>query len=68
LVTGAAGQLGRELMGLLGDQAVPLDLPEHDLTDHDATRKLILRFRPSAVKEPALCDLLVTLRPPRFRS
>ncbi len=39
LVTGARGQLGTELMELLGAQdhheVLGLDLPEHDLTDRD---------------------------------
>ncbi|MEX0585077.1 MAG: NAD(P)-dependent oxidoreductase, partial [Pirellulales bacterium] len=49
IVTGAAGQLGRELVRLLGDDAWPLDLPEHDLTDHEATLALVNRLRPQAV-------------------
>jgi dTDP-4-dehydrorhamnose reductase len=49
VVTGAAGQLGRELVRLLDAQAWPLDLPEHDLTDFEAIRRLLGRLRPHAV-------------------
>ena len=53
LVTGARGQLGTELMALLGPQdhheVLGLDLPEHDLTDRDHVLGVITGFRPEAV-------------------
>ncbi len=48
-ITGALGQLGSELCRQLGDRAVPLDLPELDLTDRGAVRRRLERIGPAAV-------------------
>jgi dTDP-4-dehydrorhamnose reductase len=48
-VTGSGGQLGSELCRRLGEAAVPLDVPEFDLTDRDRVRWVLLETRPSAV-------------------
>ena len=37
-ITGALGQLGGELCRQLGAQAVPLDLPDFDLTRQEEVR------------------------------
>lgn len=53
LVTGSRGQLGTEVMELLGGQdhheVLGLDLPEHDLTDRDHVLGVITGWRPEAV-------------------
>lgn len=53
IVTGSRGQLGTELMELLGAQdqheVLGLDLPEHDLTDRDHVLGVITQWRPDAV-------------------
>ena len=53
LITGSRGQLGTELMALLGaadqHEVVGLDLPEHDLTDRDHVLGAITQFRPEAI-------------------
>jgi dTDP-4-dehydrorhamnose reductase len=53
IVTGARGQLGTELMELLGARShlevLGLDLPEHDLTDRDHVLGVITQWRPDAV-------------------
>lgn len=48
-VTGAGGQLGSELCRQLGAAALPLDVPEFDLTNRMAVRRLLLDARPGAV-------------------
>ena len=48
-VTGAAGQLGRELCRLLGDRAKPMTREECDLTDSSSVREVIQALRPRAV-------------------
>jgi dTDP-4-dehydrorhamnose reductase len=67
-ITGAAGQLGRELCRQLGDKAIGLERNTLDLANPDAVRRVIDELRPSAVincaaytkvdlaeKEPDLC-------------
>ena len=49
LVTGALGQLGTELCRRLGDDAVPLDLPELDITSRSAVLEKIVPIRPRAI-------------------
>ncbi|MFV0317027.1 MAG: dTDP-4-dehydrorhamnose reductase [Microthrixaceae bacterium] len=53
VVTGAAGQLGTELMALLSrsdhHEVHGLDLPEVDLTDRDTTLGLITTIRPDLI-------------------
>jgi dTDP-4-dehydrorhamnose reductase len=53
LVTGSNGQLGTELMALLGSQdqheVLGLDLPEHDLTDRDHVLGVLTSWEPDAV-------------------
>ncbi len=53
LVTGANGQLGTELMALLGSaghhEVVGLDLPDHDLTDRDVVLGAITGWGPDVV-------------------
>ena len=53
LVTGANGQLGTELMALLGaadhHEVLGLDLPDHDLTDRDHVLAVITQWRPEAI-------------------
>lgn len=53
LVTGSSGQLGSELMDLLGrapqHEAVGLDLPRHDLTDRDLVLAALTSFQPELV-------------------
>ena len=53
LVTGSRGQLGTELMDLLGAQdhheVLGVDLPDHDLTDRDHVLGLITSWEPDAV-------------------
>ncbi|HUY36671.1 MAG TPA: dTDP-4-dehydrorhamnose reductase [Pirellulales bacterium] len=48
-VTGCGGQLGSELCRTLGEAALPLDLPEFDLTDRDNVRSVLLAAGPTAV-------------------
>ena len=49
-ITGSNGQLGSALQGRLQDESLlPIDLPEHDITDLDATIRALKEFRPSAV-------------------
>ncbi|MGD0896803.1 MAG: dTDP-4-dehydrorhamnose reductase [Thermoguttaceae bacterium] len=68
LVTGAAGQLGRELCRQLGPSAVGVDLDTLDLTDGPAAAEAVARAAPQAVincaaytavdraeNEPAVC-------------
>jgi len=49
LVVGARGQLGTDLMGLLGDRAVGVDLPQIDITDPASVRAVITDVAPSVV-------------------
>jgi len=53
IVTGSKGQLGTELMALLGSQdhheVLGLDLPDVDLTDRDQVLGTITSFAPDAV-------------------
>ncbi|HEV3024833.1 MAG TPA: dTDP-4-dehydrorhamnose reductase [Pirellulales bacterium] len=48
-VTGSGGQLGSELCRRLGEAALPLDMPEFDLTDRDRVRSVLVEARPTAV-------------------
>lgn len=48
-VTGAAGQLGRQICHELGANAIPIDLPEVDITDRDATLAFLRSQRPEAI-------------------
>lgn len=57
-VTGAGGQLGGELCRLLGEAAVPLDVPDFDLTDRAAVRRQLLDARPTAVINTAAYTLV----------
>jgi dTDP-4-dehydrorhamnose reductase len=71
LVTGANGQLGTDLMALLGAQehheVLGLDLPDHDLTDRDHVLAVITSWRPDAIIHGAamtavdLCETEVEL-------
>jgi dTDP-4-dehydrorhamnose reductase len=49
LVTGAGGQVGRELVGLLGPRAVGLSHADLDVTDRDAVHSAVGAARPDAV-------------------
>lgn len=49
LVIGAAGQLGTDLMALLGEDAVGLDVPDIDITDVDSVSDAVFRVNPSVV-------------------
>ena len=49
LVTGAGGQVGQELVALLGDRAVGLSHAQLDITDADAVRRAVDDLRPAAV-------------------
>lgn len=53
LVTGSRGQLGTEVMELLGamdhHEVLGLDLPDHDLTDRDHVLGVITEWRPDAI-------------------
>jgi dTDP-4-dehydrorhamnose reductase len=49
LVTGAEGQLGKELCRQLGPAAVPVDLDALDLTDGPAVLEAVARLSPGAV-------------------
>lgn len=48
-VTGAGGQLGGELCRQLKTAAVPLDVPDFDLTDPESVRQALFAARPTAV-------------------
>jgi len=48
-VTGCGGQLGSELCRRLGKAALPLDVPEFDLTDRDRVRSVLIAQNPTAV-------------------
>ena len=49
LVTGAGGQLGCDLLAVLGDDAVGLDRATLDITDPDAVRDAVRAHRPDRV-------------------
>ena len=49
IVTGAVGQLGRELCRQLGSAAVAADLPTLDITDPQQVQELLARVQPEAV-------------------
>ena len=53
VVTGSNGQLGTEVMGLLGvsdhHEVLGLDLPDHDLTDRDHVLGVLTSFEPDLV-------------------
>ncbi|MBQ6451947.1 MAG: dTDP-4-dehydrorhamnose reductase [Solobacterium sp.] len=52
LVTGIKGQLGYDVEKCLrkrGNDVLGIDLPETDITDENAVRKIILSYRPDAV-------------------
>ena len=49
LVTGANGQLGREICRQLGPAAVPLPRAAVDITDANAVTRLVTRHRPRAL-------------------
>jgi dTDP-4-dehydrorhamnose reductase len=49
LVTGAYGQLGRELCAQIGAEALPTDFDTLDLSDGSAVRTALARWRPQAV-------------------
>ena len=57
-VTGAGGQLGGELCRRLGDRAIPLDVPQFDLTDRDKTIQTLLDLGPGAVINTAAYTLV----------
>lgn len=57
-ITGAGGQLGGELCRILGADAIALDVPEFDLTDAAAVRRLLLAERPAAVINTAAYTLV----------
>lgn len=49
LVIGAAGQLGTDLMSVLGEQAVGVDLPQIDITDPDSVAAVVAEVGPDIV-------------------
>ncbi len=52
LVTGAAGMLGRDLVGVLrahGDEVTGLSRADLDITDEAAVREMVARYRPQVV-------------------
>ena len=49
LVIGARGQLGADLMNLLGDGAVGLDLPDIDITDVDSVSDVVYDLNPDVI-------------------
>ena len=49
VVTGGKGQLGAALVRVLGSNALAVDLPEFDLTQHAIVREKLLRWQPQAV-------------------
>ena len=49
-ITGSAGQLGQALQTTLSNEdLLLLDLPEHDITDHQQIQQLIATFQPQVV-------------------
>ncbi|HEX5442780.1 MAG TPA: dTDP-4-dehydrorhamnose reductase [Pirellulales bacterium] len=57
-VTGAGGQLGGELCRRLGERAIPLDIPEFDLTDGGKAIATLLDLRPAVVINTAAYTLV----------
>lgn len=53
LVAGAAGQLGHDLMDLLGSAAVGLDLPDLDITSGESVAAAMTQHRPDVVVNAA---------------
>ncbi|MBQ2822035.1 MAG: dTDP-4-dehydrorhamnose reductase [Thermoguttaceae bacterium] len=53
LVLGAKGQLGTELTLRLGERALPVDLPDGDITDKYAVQDLLDALKPAAVLNAA---------------
>src|SRR5712691_10994529 len=53
LITGGAGQLGRDLTAVLGDAAVPLAHAELDVTDASAVEAAVRRTQPDAIVNAA---------------
>ena len=49
LVIGSRGQLGTDLMDLLGDKAIGLDVPDIDITDLDSVAQAIYEVGPELV-------------------
>jgi dTDP-4-dehydrorhamnose reductase len=49
LVIGSRGQLGSDMMALLGDRAVGLDTPDIDITDVDSVSDAVYDIAPSVV-------------------
>lgn len=49
VVTGAHGQLGKELCWQLGPMAIPLDIDTLELTDRRAVQQQMLALRPAAI-------------------
>lgn len=48
-ITGSGGQLGSELCRRLGERAIPLDLPDFDLTVAERVRQTLVELQPDAV-------------------
>ncbi|MGH7135241.1 MAG: dTDP-4-dehydrorhamnose reductase, partial [Pirellulales bacterium] len=48
-ITGSGGQLGSELCRRLDERAIPLDLPDFDLTDAERVRQTLVELQPEAV-------------------
>jgi dTDP-4-dehydrorhamnose reductase len=53
LIVGSQGQLGSDLMELLGDDAVGLDLPDIDITSQASVDEVLERVQPDAVVNAA---------------
>jgi dTDP-4-dehydrorhamnose reductase len=53
LIVGSQGQLGSDLMELLGDQAVGVDLPDIDITAPDSVAAVLERAQPDVVVNAA---------------
>jgi dTDP-4-dehydrorhamnose reductase len=53
LVVGSKGQLGSDLMDLLGPQAVGVDLPAIDITDQSSVEEVMAQVQPTVVVNAA---------------